>query len=228
MDIYLTDLETGDRLRFPMLPEKINVQTGGIFQSYTILSTGDVKLPVGDELDNVGWNAILPGRARQHEPYVREWRNPQEITGLLDTYKTKGKKLRLMVTETRINIDVYIERFNGDYTGGYGDFNYTISFLQAKALKVSTSGASTSTAPPLDNKPQQERPSPPPPTTHTVTSGDTLWRIAQKHFGAGSEHSQIYEANRDAIENEARRRGMKSSDNGHWIFPGTVLTLPDI
>ena len=34
-DIYLTDLETGDRIRFPMLPEEIIVQTENIFQNYS-------------------------------------------------------------------------------------------------------------------------------------------------------------------------------------------------
>jgi len=131
MDIYLTDLETNDRLQFPMLPEKISTRTGAIFQSYNMISVGDIKLPMSNELDGASWNGIFPGRARQFQPHVRAWREPQNIINLLDVYKTAGKKLRLMVTETPINMDAYIERFDGDYSGGFGDYNYNISFVQA-------------------------------------------------------------------------------------------------
>ena len=37
---------------------------------------------------------------------------------------------------------------------------------------------------------------------------------------------KIYQANAETIEQEARKRGKKSSDNGRWIYPGTVLVLP--
>jgi hypothetical protein len=237
-----------------MLPEKISVQTGALFQNYTIIGIGEIKLPYGNELDGVSWNARLPGRVRRNEPYVRAWRSPQELINLLNSHKTQGKKLRLMVTETAINLDVNIQNFSGDYSGGYGDYLYNISFSQAKDLKVTVSEAppliitppvvnrpqiSQSVQiipappqppppppPPLQNTPPQPRTEDPPPKTHTVVSGDNLWRIAQKHLGAGIKWGQIYEANKDAIEAEAIRRGRKSSDNGHWIWPGTVLIIP--
>ena len=62
--------------------------------------------------------------------------------------------------------------------------------------------------------------------THTVVRGDTLTGIARQFYGDGRRHGEIYAANADAIEAEARRRGMRSSSNGHWIFPGTVLVIP--
>ena len=53
MDIYLTNLETGDRLRFPMLPEEISVKFGNLFTNYTILNIGEVKTPNGTSLDTI-------------------------------------------------------------------------------------------------------------------------------------------------------------------------------
>lgn len=60
---------------------------------------------------------------------------------------------------------------------------------------------------------------------YTVESGDTLWGIAAKYLGSGVQYVQIYNDNASVIEGEAKRRGKTSSDNGHWIFPGTVLTI---
>lgn len=64
--------------------------------------------------------------------------------------------------------------------------------------------------------------------THTVVSGDTLWRIAEKYYGNGAEWPRILEANSEVIASAAEdnRLGEEHRANpGHWIFPGTVLAL---
>ena len=63
-------------------------------------------------------------------------------------------------------------------------------------------------------------------STYTVAKGDTLWGIAKKKLGKGSEYTKIYDANADTIESTAKSHGKKSSDHGHWIYPGTVLNIP--
>lgn len=217
MEIYLTELETNDRMRLPMLPEAVDVQTSNIFQNYTIMAIGNIKLPYGEDLTGFTWNGIFPGEARRDAPYVAEWRNPQELLSLLNRWRHTEKKLRLLATDTIINHDVYIQRLTGKYTGGYGDYHYNISLLHAKNLSVlaSTSNTGENALPPLMNTPQQERPTPPPARTHTVVPGDTLWRIALRFYGDGGRFPTIHEANRDIIGN-----------NPNLIFPGQVLTIP--
>lgn len=62
--------------------------------------------------------------------------------------------------------------------------------------------------------------------TYTVVKGDTLWRIAKQFYGSGLEYELIYQANMEMIESTAKTRGKKDSSHGHWIFAGTVLTIP--
>lgn len=62
--------------------------------------------------------------------------------------------------------------------------------------------------------------------SYTVVQGDTLFKIAQQFYGRGVEYESIYEANKEIIESTAKARGKKDSSNGHWIFAGTVLTIP--
>ena len=50
--------------------------------------------------------------------------------------------------------------------------------------------------------------------TYTVQSGDTLSAIAQRHYGKASRWREIFEANRDQL------------DNPDLIQPGQVLRLP--
>ena len=63
--------------------------------------------------------------------------------------------------------------------------------------------------------------------TYTVVSGDTLWGIAKRFYGTGTKYNIIYDANVDIIESTAKARGKSSSSNGHWIWPGTVLVIPE-
>ena len=63
--------------------------------------------------------------------------------------------------------------------------------------------------------------------TYVVKPGDTLWGIAKQFYGSGTKHGIIYGSNTSLIESTATEHGFANSDNGHWIWPGTVLTIPE-
>ncbi|MCH6483054.1 LysM peptidoglycan-binding domain-containing protein [Pseudoxanthomonas sp. LH2527] len=50
--------------------------------------------------------------------------------------------------------------------------------------------------------------------TYTIEKGDTLSKIAKEHLGNANAWKQIFEANRDTIDDPDR------------IFPGQVIKLP--
>lgn len=62
----------------------------------------------------------------------------------------------------------------------------------------------------------------------TVRSGDTLWRLAQRHMGDPYRWTDLYSMNFEVIDAEINRRGLSSwaVASGDLIFPGTVLTIP--
>ena len=64
--------------------------------------------------------------------------------------------------------------------------------------------------------------------TYKVVSGDTLWAIAKKYYGSGAKYTTIYNANKSVIESAAKSHGRSSSNSGHYIYPGTVLTIPEV
>lgn len=61
---------------------------------------------------------------------------------------------------------------------------------------------------------------------YTVEKGDTLWKIAQKTLGDPLRYAEIYDVNKEVIEEKAKGKGKKNSSNGHWIFKGTTLRIP--
>ena len=62
--------------------------------------------------------------------------------------------------------------------------------------------------------------------SHTVVKGDTLWTIAEEYLGSPLRYAEIYNLNRDVIEEAAKGRGKRDSSNGHWLVPGTELQIP--
>ncbi len=225
MDIYLTDLEVGDTFQFPMLPETISTTMGNQFASYSILGIGEIKVPSGVSLDTISWDGIFPGEHRQYQPYIKNWVNPLEAFKWLENCKAqvgKSKKLRLLVTETALNIDVYLDSVTKTYSQGYGDINYQISLVQAKDLIVTATSSTTATDGTSTTDSSGTRPSPPESTTYTVVSGDSLWAIAQKLLGNGSRYPEIYEANSSTID----ERNSGTGNSKYTIYAGQIFTIP--
>lgn len=52
--------------------------------------------------------------------------------------------------------------------------------------------------------------------TYTVQPGDSLWKIAEAHYGNGSKYMKIFEANQPLLEDPDK------------IFPGQELVIPDL
>lgn len=80
-------------------------------------------------------------------------------------------------------------------------------------------------------KPSPAKPAPKPPApsaqpnvhVYTVRKGDTLAKIAARFK---VDRTRLYRANVARIEAAAKKHGKKSSGNGRWIYPGTMLVIP--
>ena len=116
-----------------------------------------------------------------------------------------------------------IDEFDYSMKEGDGDIYYTLSLSEYRTLNVPSVQITTKVrSNGLLSRPSSAASG----GTHTVVSGDTLWGIAKQHYGSGSSYPKIYNANSGIIEASARRHGKSSSNNGHWIYPGDVYTIP--
>lgn len=219
MDVYITQIQSGSRLALSMLPEMVKIKTSGKFQTYDIINIGEIKIPKGEKLTAISWDAIMPGRSRMTASYVKtqHWQPPNMLISTLNGWRKKGDKLRLMITETVINLDVYINDFSPQPQGGHGDYKYGISFAEAKDIMIYTVNelGVKPTSPTNTNTNTNVRPAAPKAITYTVKRGDCMWNIAKRFLGAGNRYMEIYNANRNVI-----------GSNPALIYPGQVLTIP--
>lgn len=229
MDVILTEVENGkSKFIFPSLPEEVKGTNRTNYQSYDILSYGEVKIPKGMKLTEISFDGIFFGSAKKNESIVKQWVKPTECEKILKNWQEKGTVLRLLVTETNVNIDVTISSFECTDYGGYGNKKYSLEFVQYRSLKVYTTDelkivkfVKKTVTRPAAAAPSNKG-------SYPVKSGDNLWKIARKFYGgSGTTWTKIYSANKSVIESTAKKHGFANSDNGHWIFPGTVLVIPN-
>lgn len=229
MDIRLIPVQNGATFTFPALPEAIQGKYGARYQSFDIISQGTVKIPKGMDVAEFSWNGVFFGRSKRREPIVKRgsFKDPNECVQLLMDFMKNETVLNLIVTETWINVDVTIASFQPRPAGAYGNIEYSITFTQKKPLLIYTTNELKIAEFAKKTKPRNDSGDPPGGGgTYTVVSGDTLWGIATKKLGSGSKWTSIYDANAGTIEAEAKKHGKTSSDHGHWIWPGEVLTIP--
>lgn len=215
MDFYLTAPD-GSRIRFPINPEKITCDTGNRILTFDIISLGEISLPKGRVPVRFSFESFFPGEARKNDPNVKNWRPPKELVNTLSAWRNADTKLRLLVTETPINHDVYFDgddSFEHEWRGGYGDCWYSIRLVEARELVIPAEGQIVQATATIASA-ARARPMPPAPKTYTVKPGDTLWAIAKKTLNDGSRWREIYDNNMDVIGKDP-----------NLIFPGQVLRI---
>lgn len=221
-------------LTFPITPGELSINVGSKNKVVTLISEGDINILKSPSLIEVEFEARFPMRKY---PYSREVSSFEAYFEKFTELKEKKKSFRFIVTRTTpngkrtwdTNLLMALEEFELKEDADEGD-DVLMSFklkqfkeYGVKLVPISNSKpetTSTSDAPrSTDNKTSESK-------SYTVKSGDCLWNIAKKFYGNGAKYTVIYNANKSVIESTAKKYGKKSSSNGHWIYPGTKLTIP--
>lgn len=210
MQFYMTG-EDASRIQLPINPEQVTAQTGTFSQTFRVIERGEIVLPRGKVPARLAWDGILPGAERQGAVFVTAWQPPAVILDQLQRWRDQAAKVRLLVTETPLNLDVYIDTLEHTWGGGHGDCRYRLQLVQARVLQVLPEGSAAQ--PTLVAAPP--RPTPPAPKQYTVKPGDTLWGIAKQTLSTGDRWRELYEANRSTI-----------GPDPNTIRVGQVLRIP--
>lgn len=128
----------GETLKFPSLPERIDVRMETVERSYDVIDIGEVIVPKGNEPIEISWEGRLFGESRKNNKsiFATKYMDPIEVIELLEQWRSTGTVLRLIASNTFINYQVIITRLEATPLGGYGDIEYEIRFKEYKKLTI--------------------------------------------------------------------------------------------
>ena len=214
MEMYLKK-DDKDIFRFPVLPSAVNVQDYAITNDSNITGLGDVTVFGGKGLRTIEISSFFPNPKKKYR-FVNYTDYPKQYDCVtkIKKWMDKGEVLRFIVTGTEINFQVRITDFEYSEQDGTRDVYFTINLKEYRKIKISsttpkkkkTDNKDRTDTKETDNKPKQK--------TYTVKSGDTLYDIAKKHYGKGSDYKKIIEKNKSKYPSLAKSTTLKKG----WVL----------
>ena len=209
----------GKKYKLPVNPEEIKRSRELNIENYQVLGTGQVSVPSYYNLEEFSFEAEFPsqdyhymnsGARADADYYEKMFRKAQK----------NMKPVRFIASNDitdDISVMVLVKSVEAvEKAGEEGDKYLSIKLQEYKApgkryVAVQTVAATvkqedTAAAAEINPAVTENK-------THTVQSGDTLWGIAKKYYGNGSQYTKIASANPDI-------------KNPNLIYPGQVLSIP--
>ena len=231
-DFYF-DTEYG-LLLFPITPSALKIKNGSRNSKVTLISGAEINILKSPSLSEVEFEARFPMR---EYPFTKELKQFQEYFDVFRQLKENKKPFRFIVSRKDFggndsfdtNMLVSLEQLTTNEDARNGDdvmVSVTLRQYREYGAEKKKEGGTGNRSDSTSTADQPRKAKDVTQQAYTVKSGDCLWNIAKKLYGDGSKWKKIYEANKSAIEAAAKSHGKKSSSNGHWIYPGTTLTIP--
>lgn len=213
MEFWLSVDNHSEKLQLPVNPSEFRLTTGNINETVSIVDLGDINLLGGEGLAEIELSSFFP---KNYAPYCayRSIPDPYDAVKTIEQWRKAKKPLRLIITDTDVNLLCTIESFEYGEHGGTRDVNYALSLKEYRYITIeqvvdqptTTAVKGVSGARPVTK---------PTPKTYTVKSGDNLSLISKRVYGDSSKWRQIYDANKSVI-----------GGNPNLIYPGQQLVIP--
>lgn len=209
----------GKKYKLPVNPEEIKRSRELNVETYQVLGTGQVSIPSHCGLEEFSFEAEFPS---QEYHYLNSGARADA-----DYYEKMFRKAQKNMEPIRfiasnditddISILALVKSVDSvEKAGEEGDKYLTIKLQEYKAPGKRYVAVQTPAATVKQEEPAASPESNPAVTenkTHTVQKGDTLWAIAKRYYGNGSQYPKIASAN-------------PSIKNPNLIYPGQVLSIP--
>lgn len=175
-----------------------------------------------------------PENSKTYEAFVGEEARVLELNGKAESEadaklqaeaRLKEANRKITTLQFTLKLPIFLTASSVIQVEGLGKLSGKY-FLNMVKHSLSSGYKVSITARPIPETAAEEREEEDEGETYVVVSGDTLWGIAKQFYGSGVKYNLIYDANREVIEATAKEHGKSSSDHGHWIWPGQVLTIP--
>lgn len=183
--LYESDGKKED-LRLPVPPEEFKIQKGQNINTININDLGEIAVIGEGKLDKITISSFFPTQVYAFCQYS-DFPKPYDCTKLIDKWRLSRKPIRLVITDTNINMLAAIESFEYGENDGSGDVYFDIQLTQYRPLKAESKESNGTN---LERATDRTVP-----RTYRVLKGDTLWGISKKFYGTGTRSGDLAQKN---------------------------------
>ena len=194
-------------IRLPVIPAEFERVIGADYETNNIIGLGDVAIFNSNGLAQLSLSSFFPNHEYSFNAYSNVPK-PYDMVSYFKEWKNKGTVVRIVLTGTDINQEMYVTNFSYGEKDGTGDVYYSMDLLEYRPITIPTitennSSNTQNTSRPTDNNNNKNNTNNTQ-KTHKVVKGDCLWDIAQKYYGKGSLYPKIKEANKSKYKSLAK------------------------
>lgn len=190
MDYYLSFNNNEERIRLPVISSSFEVSIPHQNTTVNITNLGEINLIGKIGLMSMTIESFFPNQQYNFCLY-NDFIKPYEYIKQLLKWKNSGKPIRVIVTGTPINYAMAIENLTYSEVDGTGDVYFTLELKEYKFISTSTVRTTTTKNGTTLTTPTTTREVKSSPDSYVVKQGDTLWLIAKKLTGDGSNYQAI-------------------------------------
>lgn len=219
-DFYINEM------LLPIAPSSLSVKIKNQNTTVNLINDGEASVLKSAGLTEYSFDILLPTTKYPFAKYISGFNPPKYYLDMFEKLKLEKTPFPFVVsrvlpngeglfdTSSMVSIEDYT--IKEDAKEGF-DVKVSMKLKQYRPFKTKpckvTIKKTVPTMQTSDNRiPGSNQPSTG--GTYTVVSGDSLWKIAKKYYGNGSQYTKIFDANRDKISNPS------------LIYPGQVLVIP--
>ena len=213
-----------DGVAMPITPSKVEIKISNQNKTLNLIDGAEINILKEPGLSKVSFELLLPNVSY---PFAKGAQRADYYLSLFERLKTGKKSFQWILSRSMpkgkrlfdTNLTVGLEDYNIVEDAKKGlDVSVDVNLKQWRPYGTKTATveppAEPSQPPTVTVEQEREASTAPAAKTYTVKKGDSLWAIAAKYYGKGSDYSKIAGANTDKISNP------------NLIYPGQVLTLP--
>ena len=227
-----------DGTLLPVTPSALTLKVANQNKTVTLINEGQINILKLPGLSKISFSALLPNQQYPFAQYENGYHDAHYYMDKLELLKTKCQPFvfdvirtddsgRLLMDSTSMQVSLESYELSEDADRNGTDVMVKIELLQYREYGTKTiefkKTESKTTATVTEKRDSTTAPKV---SSYMVKQGDNLWDIARVKLGNGARQAEIYTLNREVIEAAAKKHGRASSSNGWWIYPGTMLRLP--
>lgn len=179
MNFWMKNTEK-EQFRLPVTPSNFEVSVANKNTTVNVVQMGDINLLGKTGLRTVSLSCFFPSQDYHFSKAERQ--DPEYYISLIEKWRKSNTLIRFIIKDT-INLLCTVESFTWGMRDGTTDVYYTLSLKEYRQISGKKRQEKTIKA-----------------TSHKVSKGDTLSKIAKKYYGTdGSSYRELIFKNNKKI-----------------------------